>query len=106
MDQLELDTEWERILALPQAVIYKHSPICGLSSSSLPEVRRFEATRPEVPLFMIDVITQRGLSQRIAEDLGLRHESPQVILLNEGSVAWHADHRGVSAEKLIEAVSA
>ena len=104
MDQLEHDTDWERILALPQAVIYKHSPICSLSSFALPEVHRFESSRPEVPVFMVDVIKQRKLSQRIEGDLDLRHESPQVIVLNEGSVAWHASHRGVSADKLFEAV--
>ena len=106
MDQLEHDTDWERILTLPQAVIYKHSPICSLSSFALPEVRRFEASRPDVPVFMVDVITQRGLSQRIADDLDLRHQSPQVIVLNEGAVTWHASHRRVSADNMLEAIPA
>jgi bacillithiol system protein YtxJ len=106
MDQLENDAEWERIRTLPQVLIYKHSPICSLSSFALPEVSRFEASRPEVPVFMVDVITQRGLSRRIAGDLDLRHQSPQVILLNDGAVTWHASHRRVSAEKMLEAVPA
>ncbi len=105
MDLLESDTEWQRIRALPQVVIYKHSPICFLSFLARPKVRRFESKRPEVPVFMVNVIKQRGLSEQIADDLGVRHESPQVIVLTEGSVAWHASHQDVSANRLLEAVS-
>jgi len=43
----------------------------------------------------IDVIAQRSLSLALAEEVGVRHESPQLILWNEGKVAAHTSHSGV-----------
>jgi len=106
VELLDTDPAWQRVRSLPHAVIYKHSPICSLSSVVRPEVQRFETQRPEVPVFMVDVIQQRQLSDQIADDLSLRHESPQAIVLAEGSVEWHGSHRKVSAENLLEAVPA
>jgi len=44
----------------------------------------------------IDVVMQRDLSLALAEELGVRHESPQLILWKDGKVAEHASHSGVT----------
>ena len=105
MIDLKTDDEWERILAEDRAVVYKHSPICALSLRALPQISRFEKQWPDVPVYKVNVVRRRKLAGRIAEDLGVRHESPQVIVLNEGEPIWHASHFDVTAEVLAAALA-
>jgi len=87
-------------------VIFKHSPECGLSSMAYEQVVKFTALRTDVPVMLVDVLGQRALSNRIAELLGLQHESPQVIVMAGGQRRWSASHRGVNATALAAAIDA
>ena len=82
------------------AVIYKHSPRCGAATTAGEEVRRFAEEHPAVLVFQVDVVRDRSLSQTIARRLGVRHESPQALLLRKGAVAWSGSHWDVRAETL------
>lgn len=99
------EADLEGILTEPLAVVYKHSSRCGICSGALVEVQQFAAGHPEVPVYVVDVIAQRPLSQRLAEQLDVRHQSPQVILVCEGRAVWHASHYRVSAERLDSALA-
>lgn len=87
-------------VAAEVAVIYKHSPRCGSSLVAQDEVERFAERHPEVPVYRVDVVRQRALSRRLAQRLDVRHESPQVILLRRGQVAWVGSHGHVAAEEI------
>ena len=96
----------EAVLGADLAVIYKHSPLCGLSASAAREVRRFMGDHPRTPVYMLDVIRDRALCRTVEERLDVRHESPQVIVIRDGSVAWEASHRSVRAEALAQRAGA
>jgi len=81
-------------------VIYKHSERCFMCRRSLRQMKQFTEGRPDVPVYIIDVIGQRALSSRIAEKLGVPHESPQAILIQNGSPVWNGSHFGVTAAAL------
>jgi bacillithiol system protein YtxJ len=85
-------------------LIFKHSPTCGISNQAFTEVSVFAGTHPELPIFLVDVLAQRGLSQQIAVELGVRHASPQVILVAGGQPLWNASHRGVTAQAIEHAL--
>ncbi|MBK5099311.1 MAG: DUF2847 family protein, partial [Gemmatimonadetes bacterium] len=42
----------------------------------------------------------------IADRLGIRHQSPQIILLADGQPVWNASHGAVTAEILTEKAGA
>lgn len=100
------DEELEGVLAEPVAVLYKHSPLCGLSAIAAGEVRSFVDDRPETPVYMLDVIRERRLAREVERRLGIRHESPQAIILKCGEPVWDASHRGVTAAALRSALPA
>ena len=52
-------------------------------------------------IYQVDVINQRPLSQFIAMQTGIVHESPQVLLFIHGEVIDHASHHSIS-RKLME----
>lgn len=79
------------------AVIYKHSPYCGTSRRAALEVQRFLEEYPDIPVYIVDVVGERSLSAEIATRLGVRHESPQVILVRDGGAAWDVSHGGITA---------
>ena len=91
-------------LAAPLALVFKHSPICPVSTRAAREVASFAENHPEVPVFQVDVVGDRPVSQELAARLGVRHESPQAILLVTGRPVWHDSHGGVTAAALAAAV--
>lgn len=82
------------------AVIYKHSRICPTSAWALNEIREFVQRNSQVPVYQIDVISSRSIARQVAEDLGIRHESPQVIVVRNGSPIAHGSHHEVTRDKL------
>ncbi|MDX2120128.1 MAG: bacillithiol system redox-active protein YtxJ [Gemmatimonadota bacterium] len=100
------DHVWPDLLAsAPLLLIYKHSPICGASAAARTEVRSIHAAAPRVPVYQVDVIHQRGLSSVIAADLGVGHESPQVILICNGKPVWNASHFRIKAATLVDEIA-
>lgn len=94
----------EDILGAPgPTVLYKHSPTCSLCVWSIREVERFAAEQG-VDVHLIDVFAHRPLAQAIETHFGVRHESPQVLIVEDGTVRWHASHRALTAERLQKAL--
>jgi len=92
--------ELDEALAAPVAVLYKHSPICAVSSWTLREVKRFAREHPDTAVFHIDVIRHRDVSDWISEHFGIRHESPQALVVRDGRGAWAMSHRSITADAL------
>lgn len=100
------DAPWhEQVAALPMAILYKHSPTCELSGMAVHEVKQFATAHDEVPIFMVDVLSQRSLSNHIEAHLQIRHESPQAIILQLGRAVWNASHRRVNSASLANALA-
>lgn len=81
-------------------VIFKHSPLCGTSSRALRQVTAFAGDNRDIPVHLVDVVNDRPISRYIAERLGIRHQSPQVIVIRDGRPAWNGSHFRVSVRAL------
>lgn len=97
------DADLDLLLAAPLAVLYKHSPICPTSDAAYEEMLAFRRRRA-VPVYMVDVIHHRPLSRALAERIGIRHASPQAIILRDGVAAWHRSHYEIRAEAMARVV--
>ena len=97
---LETEEHLSRVLTADAAVLYKHSPSCTLSALALRQVLRFAQGHPDVPVYVVDVVGQRALSDQIESTLRVRHRSPQAIFLRRGAVVWDTSHLGVTARRL------
>ena len=76
-----------------EVLIFKFSPICGISSSVERELDKFLSKNPSIPILKIDVIFKRDISNKIADLFSIRHESPQLIELNKKhEVEKYASH--------------
>lgn len=95
----------EKVLHAEKALLYKHSPICGVSHAAKREIERFVQIHEDILVYAIDVVSERPLSQKAAHRLGIRHESPQAILIVNGRPVWNASHFDITAESLAGAVA-
>jgi len=103
MRPIVTDADLDSLLAAPLAVLYKHSPICPTSDVAYEELLAFRRRRA-VPVYMVDVIHHRPLSRELAERIGVRHASPQAIILRGGVAAWHRSHYDIQADAMARAV--
>jgi bacillithiol system protein YtxJ len=94
----------EAALQADLALIYKYSPICPLSDHAGEHIRRFMEVHPELPVYDVDVIRGRPASQEVERLLGIRHQSPQAILIRRGEPLWNGSHMGVNVRSLEQAV--
>jgi monothiol bacilliredoxin len=82
-------------------VLFKHDPYCGVSAAAEEELEELEGE-----VVLLDVSRQHGLKREVVELTGVRHESPQVIVLRGGAVAWTASHFRITAEAVRRALEA
>jgi bacillithiol system protein YtxJ len=73
-------------------VLLKHSTTCGISSGVYREVGLVAS---DVNVVVIQ--THRDVSNEISQRTGLRHESPQAIILKDGKPVYHASHYDIEA---------
>lgn len=85
--------------------IFKHSVTCGISAGARRRYEQFAADRApgEADFALLEVQYARPLSQAVAEATGVRHQSPQVLLLRDGQAVWHTSHGRIKADALAEA---
>ncbi len=87
-------------------VLFKHSYSCGVSAEALDELLAHLAVSPGSARYaMVTVQTHRDVSNAIATRLGIRHETPQALLVRDGRVVWSASHFRVNAESLERALA-
>lgn len=77
-------------------VIFKHSFTCGTSAEAHEELAAAVTHGAPSEWYLVDVRGSRPVSRAIADRFGIRHESPQVLLLAAGQVRWHASHYRVT----------
>ena len=102
----ELDAALVQSSANP-VLIFKHSATCGTSAMAAEEVSDWlDAAEMTAHVYVVDVRRSRPVSLAIAERLNVRHESPQVLLVEDGIVRWHRSHYGVTAVAIERALNA
>jgi bacillithiol system protein YtxJ len=105
----ERDHPFEPVSLPPLALLYKHSPICPIASRAMTEVQAFARDNEDIPVFMVDVLGQRSLSFQLAAQLGVEHESPQLIVVKDGKAVWARSGMRIrldAIERAVEAVEA
>lgn len=97
--------EWKDLLSATNekpVLLLKHSTTCPISANGFKE---FQAFQSPIDTYLVKVIESRPVSNEITADLDIKHESPQVFLINKGKAIWQATHWKINGEALAEAVA-
>jgi bacillithiol system protein YtxJ len=104
---LEDRSDWQAVLDQSDegpVVVFKHSSICPTSARAQDEMKAL-SDAGDLPVYRLVVQESREISDAIAEEFGIQHESPQVIVVKEGAPVFDASHRRVKADVVRDAVA-
>jgi bacillithiol system protein YtxJ len=93
-------------------LLFKHSFSCGVSAEALDELIDHlnadivAAGVPDPHYAIVTVQTHRDVSNAVSTKLGIRHETPQALLIRDGRVIWSASHFRVTADAMKKALNA
>ncbi|MGD6902640.1 bacillithiol system redox-active protein YtxJ [Bacillus infantis] len=106
MKQIHSIEEFNSILEEKSpAFLLKHSTTCPVSQAAYEEYESFTSANSSVPAYFLTVQDARPVSNHVAEEYHIKHESPQAILFSNKDVVWHASHWKITEDSLAKAVS-
>ncbi|MDQ0114711.1 bacillithiol system redox-active protein YtxJ [Paenibacillus harenae] len=79
-------------------VVFKHSTTCPVSANAFSEFNQYLTDKPseDVDYLLVKVIESRPVSNQIAEDASVKHESPQILYIDKKAKVWTASHWSVT----------
>ncbi len=80
-------------------VIFKHSTRCSISSVAKNRLEKANAP-DDVPFHYLDLLSYRPLSNSIAAEFAVEHESPQILLIKNGKCIYNESHMGIDMEEI------
>ena len=80
-------------------LLFLRDPYCPISQDADDEIRALGVAVPA-----IDVSQSRELSRLVQETTGIKHESPQAIVIRNGQPSWHASHGAITREAVAAAL--
>ncbi len=105
---IERDRDIDVLLDLSHeqlCLIFKHSTRCPLSAMAKQRLERdWSFAERQLKPWYLDVLLHRALSDRIAGDFGVHHESPQALLIYKGRCFFACSHANISVALLEEEI--
>ena len=103
------ENQIDEIIALSNSVpvyIFKHSTTCGISAQAKENVEiSFKNTDKPLKFYYLDLLKYRSISNAVASKLNVHHQSPQLILVHDGQVAFTTSHHKIKANILEDSLS-
>lgn len=98
LDQIKAESAEQPIL------IFKHSTTCSISAMALSRMERNWSDSAGIKPYYLDLLAYRPISNQIADTFGVDHQSPQVLLIQNGECVYDASHMSISFQLLQQAV--
>jgi bacillithiol system protein YtxJ len=87
-------------------LVFKHSTRCNISRASLDRLERNwkEEEMRDVQLYFLDLLAYREISNKLSEEFGVEHESPQVLIIKDERSLYDRSHFDIEYHDIKEAV--
>lgn len=96
----DLEELIENSFIRPQ-LIFKHSTRCSISRYVLSDfIAHFTFSSDELEVHYLDLLNYREISNQIANQLEVIHQSPQILLIKNGRAVVYASHEGITELQL------
>jgi bacillithiol system protein YtxJ len=102
-DLTSVDQLNELIQSGEKTLIFKHSTRCAISSMVLNQLEN-TWSGPQENIYFLDLLAYRDVSNQIAEELHVVHQSPQAIVFQGIEVLYHDSHSSISARAIEKAL--
>lgn len=86
-------------------VIFKHSTRCGISSMVMKQfVDLYNLTENDLDLYYLDLLSFREVSNEVGYKFQVMHQSPQLLVIKNGTTVAHASHGAINDINLVQYV--
>jgi bacillithiol system protein YtxJ len=85
--------------------IFKHSTRCSISHAAWSRLQRqWLWDDSELPIYYLDLLNHRDISNVIALDFSIEHQSPQILIIKDGRCIYSTSHNGILAADIQQAI--
>ena len=104
---------WHRLTSLEQlaviseeskgkpVAIFKHSTRCGISRMVFKQFEKsYDLTDEQLKLYYLDLLSFREVSDEVGYQFQVMHQSPQLLVIKNGTAVHHASHHSIDAQQL------
>lgn len=85
-------------------LVFKHSTRCSISSMALNRVESNWKEDESIPVYFLDLIQFRHISNEIAESYNVEHQSPQILLIKNGSCIYNESHSSIRVDSILQKI--
>jgi len=84
--------------AIKPQIIFKDSITCGISAHAKERLKDgYSLIEGKADFNYLDLLSYRPISNLIAKELMVTHQSPQIIVLKDKKVVYTSSHHAISA---------
>ncbi|MEO8766565.1 MAG: bacillithiol system redox-active protein YtxJ [Ginsengibacter sp.] len=98
LNEEQLEEIKKKSATRPQ-VIFKHSSRCSISSMARHRLDK-NALPEGIDFYFLDIINHRNISNKVATEFQVYHESPQILLINKGACVYDESHSGIQMDDI------
>jgi len=103
LESIDRVAEIESLSFSRPQLIFKHSTRCGISSYAEAELNGgLSRLADKIELHYLDLLQYRSVSNHIASEFGVPHQSPQIIVLENGKAQFSLSHSAISVKRILE----
>lgn len=83
-------------------IIFKHSTRCSISQMAFNRINKvLKEVKSKAEVHYLDLLRHRDVSDAIAKHWDIPHESPQLLIIKNGKLTYHASHSGIQPDETI-----
>jgi bacillithiol system protein YtxJ len=92
----QLDVINEESKSMP-VLIFKHSTRCSISNVALNRIESSwkDSDNQLIKPYYLDLLAHRDISNQIAEQYGIEHQSPQALVISNGECIYYESHTNI-----------
>jgi len=100
MQEITSTQQADEVMQGEPAVLFKHNTTCPISARAHQEMQRLQELHSDARIYLVDVHGQREVSNHVEQATGVRHESPQALVVGGGKVAFDSAGFAITAEEI------
>jgi bacillithiol system protein YtxJ len=85
-------------------VIFKYSSCCHFSEIVFQRLQK-NCCRGDIDFHFLDLTNYNHISEKVSEIFGVPHQSPQILVINEGQCVFHESHPEISLAGILQHVT-
>ncbi|MEN3322268.1 bacillithiol system redox-active protein YtxJ [Mariniflexile soesokkakense] len=98
LNELEQLQDIETKSSTKTQVVFKHSTRCGISRMVIKQFELdYRLNENDLDLYYLDLLNYRDISNKIASNFQVIHESPQLLVIKNGEVEAYESHGGINS---------